>query len=611
MRLLLVHTDYLEFEVRQRDGRNDVAGADGAPVSGRMEECVTAFVTVERADAADTERVVANAADELRDVTDQLNTDRVVLYPSAHLSDDPAESDLVRTVLPGVGATLVDEGYDVLRAPDGRDTSVEVSCKGHPFATQSRHVCPDRDDATPGPDREPGEWYVVRPDGTREDATATGESLGADLRALLAAELEDAAAGEAAGPGYVELLEAQSLAGSDDGSGGSTLRWYPRGTFVRDAVTEYVRDLVVEYGGMPVGTLFAAGAGTIEEPRVTTGEHDHRSGSGDRRTAGLPAGWFDQLSVLRDVRVAASDLPVRIYGTVTCSVRPEQRGDAAGSGHPQAVTIPMMHTVTADVESARAEFLDQVRLAVETCEGLGLSVRPVLRVTRAFYEDNSAWAGSVAERLGTPTLLEVLPEGHHSWAAAVDLATADGPGRPSGNPTVGIDLESAQRFDVTVGDDGRHPPVVQCSPSGGIEQVVAALLEAAETADRPRLPTWLSPTQVRLVPVTGNHLAYCDRLVEDMTAAGIRADVDDRAETVGSRVARAEADWVPYYAVVGDPELDGGDLGVTVCETGREVAMTPEELRTRVSDEVAGFPAKRRYLPAHVSDHPTVTGQEP
>jgi len=60
---------------------------------------------------------------------------------------------------------------------------------------------------------------------------------------------------------------------------------------------------------------------------------------------------------------------------------------------------------------------------------------------------------------------------------------------------------------------------------------------------------------------------------------------------------------VPYYAVVGDPELDGGDLGVTVCETGREVAMTPEELRTRVSDEVAGFPAKRRYLPAHVSDH--------
>jgi threonyl-tRNA synthetase len=273
--------------------------------------------------------------------------------------------------------------------------------------------------------------------------------------------------------------------------------------------------------------------------------------------------------------------------------------------------MPDMHTATRDMDQARAELLAQADLALESAGDLGLDYQPALRVTREFYEDNEAWIDEVVARFDRPTLVEILPERHHYWSAKVDFAAIDGLGRPIENPTVQIDVESGERFDITYTDSegSHHPPVLHYSPTGGIERVVAALLEEAATMDRPRLPTWLSPTQVRLVPVTDEHVDHCDELAADLESARIRADVDDRDETVGKRIARAETDWVPYYAVVGDRELDGADLGVTVRETGEEVELTADELRERVDEDIGDLPRKRRYLPRHLSDHPNFTGR--
>ncbi|MFB6152443.1 MAG: His/Gly/Thr/Pro-type tRNA ligase C-terminal domain-containing protein, partial [Haloarculaceae archaeon] len=203
------------------------------------------------------------------------------------------------------------------------------------------------------------------------------------------------------------------------------------------------------------------------------------------------------------------------------------------------------------------------------------------------------------------------PERHHYWSAKIDFAAIDGLGRPIENPTVQIDVESGERFDITYTDEegSHHPPILHYSPSGGIERVVAALLEEAATMETPRLPTWLSPTQVRFIPVQDDHVEYCDGLADELAAADVRADVDDRSETVGKRIARAETDWVPYYVVVGDREVESDTLGVNVRAEGTEEDMTLPELRERVRSETEGLPKKKRYLPKHVSDHPNFTGR--
>ncbi|MFB6186964.1 MAG: His/Gly/Thr/Pro-type tRNA ligase C-terminal domain-containing protein, partial [Halobacteriaceae archaeon] len=172
--------------------------------------------------------------------------------------------------------------------------------------------------------------------------------------------------------------------------------------------------------------------------------------------------------------------------------------------------------------------------------------------------------------------------------AKIDFAVIDELGRPIENPTVQIDVESGDRFDIeyTDGTETHTPPILHYSPSGGIERVICGLLETAAKQERPQLPTWLSPTQVRFIPVQEDHIEYCEQLVDQFEDHDIRADIDDRNESVGKRIAKAETDWVPYYIVVGSREIESGELGVNIREEEIEVTLRPEELIDRINDQI-------------------------
>jgi len=616
MRLLFIHSDHLEFEARE-EVSDDLAEREGVPLEGRMEECVTAFVSVESGDEEDLEGVVENALEELRDVTGQLNTRRVVLYPYAHLSEDLASPDAATAVLTQLEAALDGEDYEVLRAPFGWYKSFEVSCKGHPLSELSRHVSAHRDEAKEPEEteeREPSDWLVMRPGGDVEGAREAKPETSADMQAFIEDEVEGVVASPGETPPHIEIMQEKDLVGYDELSDVGNLRHYPRGKLIRDALIEYVNDLVVDYGGMPVETpiMYDLGARCIHEHAGKFGERQYRFESGDRRMMLRFAACFGQFSIMRDMHISVNDLPLRIYEMSTYSFRREQKGEVTGLKRLRAFTMPDMHTATADMDGAREELLAQAKLALQTSADLDINYEPAIRMTREFYEDNEAWVEEVVDELGKPALLEVIPERHHYWSAKIDFAAIDGLGRPIENPTVQIDVESAERFDIeyTDGDGAHHPPILHYSPSGGIERVMAALLENTARMDTPQLPTWLSPTQVRFIPVNPTeHLQYCDGLAEELEDAGIRADVDDRDESVGKRIAGAETDWVPYYVVVGGDEIEGETLGVNVRAENEEVSMSLAELEETVLEDVADLPHKKRYLPRHVSDHPNFTGR--
>ncbi len=608
MRLLFIHSDHLEFAATEEVG--DLGETEGVPLEGRMEECVATFISVESPDADDTAAVVANAADEIRDVTGQLQTDRVVLYPYAHLSDDLADPAVATGVMRDLEAAL-EADYELLRAPFGWYKSFEVACKGHPLSELSRHVAAHRDDAEPDAataESPPSDWHVLFPGGDLVDARTAKADVGADMRAFIEDEVEGQAASAGAEPPHLELMREKQLVDYDELSDAGNLRWYPRGKLIRDVLMEYVNELVVDYGGMPVETpiMYDLGARAIDEHAGKFGERQYRFESGDRRMMLRFAACFGQFSIMRDMYIAEKDLPLRIYEMSTYSFRREQRGELVGLKRQRAFTMPDMHTATRDMDQARDELRRQANLALETGDDLGFNYEPAIRLTEAFFDANREWVERVVAELDKPTLIEVLPERHHYWSAKIDFAVIDGLGRPMENPTVQIDVESAERFDITYhdGDAEHHPPILHYSPSGSIERVTGALLETAAKEDTPRLPTWLSPTQLRFIPVTDDHEGYCLELAERFEAAGVRADVDDRDESVGKRIALAETDWVPYYVVVGDREVDGDTLGVNVRAADEEVQMRPEELEVQLADELEGMPHRRRYLPRRVSRHP-------
>jgi threonyl-tRNA synthetase len=277
----------------------------------------------------------------------------------------------------------------------------------------------------------------------------------------------------------------------------------------------------------------------------------------------------------------------------------------------RAFTMPDMHTLCSDMDEALRCFEEQLRIGFQTGKDFQIRYVSAIRCTRDFYDTYSDWIKAVVRGSGEPMLLEILSERVHYWVAKIDLAAIDGQGRPIENPTVQIDVESSTRFNIRYYKDGNeiHPPILHCSPTGSVERVICALLENTAAQKVPMLPAWLSPTQVRLIPIADRHMGAIAQMCDTLTAKGIRTDIDDREESVNRKVRLAGTDWVPYVAVVGDREAEAGTMTVTIRRRSEpdkpfRQSMTVDELVAMVQEETAGMPVRPLYTPRKLSVKP-------
>jgi threonyl-tRNA synthetase len=129
------------------------------------------------------------------------------------------------------------------------------------------------------------------------------------------------------------------------------------------------------------------------------------------------------------------------------------------------------------------------------------------------------------------------------------------------------------------------------------------------TGKAPMLPLWLSPTQVRIVPISDKFLDKVDTLAQQIASHCIRVDIDDSASTLQKKIREAEQEWVPYIIVVGEKEIESGTLSVRDREQkGKQENLTADQLITKVSEKIAGKPFKPLPLPMYLSKRPQFHG---
>lgn len=122
------------------------------------------------------------------------------------------------------------------------------------------------------------------------------------------------------------------------------------------------------------------------------------------------------------------------------------------------------------------------------------------------------------------------------------------------------------------------------------------------------LPLWLSPTQVRIVPMSDKYLEHSEKLANEIEAECIRVDIDDRTLTLQKRIREAEMEWVPYIIVVGQKEIESDVLPVRDRKAGKIRKMKLEELISEIEEIVKGKPFKPLPLPKHLSKRPQFYG---
>ena len=609
MRLLLIHSDSMEYEAREK---TRIAEECSLLVDG-MQEALTVFTAVEEADGDGIEDVVHQAVSEIVETADRVGTKNILLYPYAHLSNDLAAPEVAIKVLALIEIGLNDLGaYTVKRAPFGWYKSFALRCKGHPLSELSKTIVPSGAEEGAGPEKPAVEhdFFVMTPDGAEHEAD---EFLDDSAFGCLVRKELGVAVPTGGDPIHVELMRSKELVDYEPASDIGNLRWMPRGKLVRDLLADYALGLVLDYGGSPVETpvMYDLADRAIFEHADKFGERQYRFRSGNRSMMLRFAACFGMFSIMRDMHISPNTLPMKMYELSTYSFRHEQRGEVIGLKRLRAFTMPDMHTLCRDMAEAMTCFEEQLRMGWRTGRDFETPLVAVFRCTRVFYEAHKDWVCGLVQESGAPMLVEILSGRVHYWIAKVDLATIDGQGRPIENPTVQIDVESADRFGIRYHQDGEEvfPPILHCSPTGSIERVICALLEHTASQEVPQFPTWLSPTQVRVIPVAERHLGFAADLTDRLNAVSVRTDLDDREESVGKKVREAGMDWVPFVAVVGDAEVETGKLTVTIRKLSapnkpHKEQFTEGELIKLVRQATGGMPYRPLYTARRLSVRP-------
>jgi threonyl-tRNA synthetase len=204
--------------------------------------------------------------------------------------------------------------------------------------------------------------------------------------------------------------------------------------------------------------------------------------------------------------------------------------------------------------------------------------------------DDAFWdktEGMLREALETGGHEYKLAEGEGAfYAPKIDLHMTDSLGRSWQLGTVQLDYNMPERFGLvyTGADNAEHMPVmIHRALFGSFERFIGILLE--HTAGE--LPFWLAPVQAAVLPIADRHLDYAAQVAADLIEAGLRAEVDERTESIGKKIRNAELQKVPYMLVVGDREAEAREVGVRRHREGDIGSMTVAAFAEHALAEVA------------------------
>ena len=608
MRTLMIHSDYLRYKTRSKtkiaEDIEDEKRADG------VENALVAFIAVEKEDEENPELIIKKTVKEILSVQNKVNADNIVVYPYAHLSSSLSNPAVAQQILKGIEVELVDNNEAVLRVPFGWYKSFELACKGHPLSELSRTITTEEDEDVEEEveEKEPSTFYILEEDGEKYD-TDDYKYQTKTLKQLVNHEKGMSHEDSGKQPPHVKLMKEKELASNEPSADVGHIRWYPKGKLVKDLLGDYVYNLVTERGAMPVDTpvMYDLADNAIREHAEKFGERQYRLKTKHRELMLRFACCFGAFRIMADSFLTWKNMPVGIYELSQLSFRFERQGEVVGLKRLRAFTMPDFHSVCLNDEHAKEIFAQQVDMCSQTESDLGVHYEVAFRVTKDFLAENEDWVKEVVrEHIKKPVVLEVIPKMKHYWNAKVDFAAIDDLGRPIENPTVQMDIQSARRFGITYLDENeeqQYPTILHCSPTGSLERVICSLLEKTSTdkGSKPALPLWLAPTQVRIIPVTDNHLDYAEKVYEQIKDLNVRVDIDDTPERVGKKIRNAGKEWIPYTIVVGDNEVENDSITVNRRMDDTKEEVTVEQLADEIHGLTEGLPFRKLPLPYKVS----------
>ncbi len=615
MRILLIHAEKFAFKVREKALKN-IPDIDDIHREGRAENALVVFTAIEEPDI-DSHEYLSKIVQDVIDVARKVNARCIVLYPYAHLSTNLARPDKalqifnrLRDIMENIARR---EGFEFLWAPFGYYKSFEIRCIGHPLSELSRTYVPEK--VAEEERVEVSSYYViVTPSGEIYDAKEYKFNENErDLEILVRKEVlrEELKGGEE--PRYLTYCKKFGIEWEPMSDIGH-MRYGPEASIIYDLVEKYSWKVATRLG-IPVfrirGTnMFKLSCKPIAEHAKLFGERMYTLESDNETLVLRYAACFQQFSMVKDWVLSYRNLPFGVL-EIADSYRYEQPGETVLCFRVRKFTMPDLHIFTRDLEEAKEICLKVHRIIFEEIRKIGLDYVSLYNVTEDFYNQHIDFLKTLAKLEEKPILVRVLREKRYYWVLNAEYHIIDELDRPREIATMQIDVGNAQRFGIkyrTAEGEDRYPIIIHTALIGSVERYIYALLQRAALDEKrgrtPRLPTWICPIQVRIIPIGREFIEYSEKIANELLLNCIRVDIDDREESVSKRIREAEKSWIPYIVVVGREEVEKGVLTVRVRGSKELMKITLDELVNILKNEVKDYPVTDIVLPVRLSERP-------
>ncbi|MBF0706292.1 MULTISPECIES: threonine--tRNA ligase [Bacillales] len=373
--------------------------------------------------------------------------------------------------------------------------------------------------------------------------------------------------------------------------------WLPRGATIRRTIERYIVDLEERLGYNHVYTPHLANVDLYK----TSGHWDHYQDDmyppmkmdETEELVLRPMNCPHHMMIYKNDLKSYRSLPYRVAELGTMH-RYEMSGALAGLQRVRSMTLNDAH-IFCRPDQIKQEFIEVVELIQEVYKDFNISDYSFRLSYRdpadkkKYIDNDEMWEKAqrmLKEAMDDLNVEYVEAEGEAAfYGPKLDVQVKTALGKEETLSTVQLDFLLPERFDLSyIGEDGNHhrPVVIHRGVVSTMERFVAFLIEEYKGA----FPTWLSPIQAEIIPVSEVHLEYAKNVQKKLQRAGIRVEVDERNEKIGYKIREAQMQKIPYMLVVGDKEVEGEAVNVRRYSQQDSETVSLNDFTARIEEEI-------------------------
>ncbi len=374
--------------------------------------------------------------------------------------------------------------------------------------------------------------------------------------------------------------------------------WLPKGAMLRQRLQDFLQKAQLETGYLPVITPHIGNINLYK----TSGHYD-KYGADSFQSIKTPHEGEEfflkpmncphHCEIYKTSPKSYKDLPVRFaeFGTV---YRYEQAGELHGLTRVRGFTQDDAHLFCRP-DQVKEEFKKVIDLVLYVFNSLGFTDYKA-QVSLRDKNNQEKYIGSeqnwdiaedaIREAAAEKGLATIEVEGEAAfYGPKLDFMVKDALGRNWQLGTIQVDYNLPERFELEYVDSDntrKRPVMIHRAPFGSMERFVAVLLEHCAG----KLPLWLAPTQVKVLPISDKYQDYAQQVSAQLTRKGVRNEIDDRQEKIGKKIRDTELDKIPYMLIVGEKEMNENVVSVRRQGVGDIGAQSIDTFSNSILQEV-------------------------